>query len=112
MFQSSAGHKPGRYASSCNSAEDISRFNPRPGINPAATRRIPVLLLSFLFQSSAGHKPGRYSVKLTEYGEVLGFNPRPGINPAATWLASMWRIMASCFNPRPGINPAATATHV
>ena len=86
-FQSSAGHKPGRYRASIAPARPTACFNPRPGINPAATPpRRPCLAATWEFQSSAGHKPGRYALHPHQGRARQSFNPRPGINPAATCI--------------------------
>ena len=61
-------------------------FNPRPGLNPAATSGDDAKPLAVKFQSSAGPKPGRYDLAGDERDFVDGFNPRPGLNPAATDL--------------------------
>ena len=84
-FQSSAGHKPGRYKVRVAALGKVSLFQSSAGHKPGRYAQAPISnLLGFTFQSSAGHKPGRYGVLRGAAAPMQRFNPRPGINPAAT----------------------------
>ena len=132
MFQSSAGHKPGRYADVTKVVKEGECFNPRPGINPAATAWGFRVEQDKLFQSSAGHKPGRYRGRTgcgagrTRFQSSAGHKPgryphaeggdggktmfqsSAGHKPGRYVAVTQPMTSTNSFNPRPGINPAAT----
>ena len=84
-FQSSPGFGAGRYNLLNFIAIKLTRFNPRPALEPGATFKFKLgASTTEAFQSSPGFGAGRYRCAQLCAIAFLRFNPRPALEPGAT----------------------------